>query len=625
MLNSFQHLSDKDSETPPDWTGRKFGMTFQKAKIMKQMIQNIKENYKLVLIVLVSGLFLGWLFFHSSGETTSAGESTEALEQHNHEQDEATIWTCSMHPQIRQDKPGQCPICGMDLIPLTSLTSDEEQADPNAIVMTESAVRLAEVQTIFVKKGAPEKSLYLQGKVQADERNIAELTARFGGRIEKLFVNFTGQQVEKGEKLATIYSPELVTAQRELLEAVNYKESRPALYTAARGKLKLWDLSDEQISDIETLGEPLLYFDITSPITGTVTMRYVTLGDYVKEGKALFQVIDLSHVWVLFDAYESDLPWLKTGDQTEFTIQSIPGKTYKGKITFIDPFINATTRIAKVRVELNNPGLEIKPEMFVNGTIQSKIALGSNELLIPKSSILWTGKRAVVYVKLPNHENPTFINRQIVLGPEAGNFYVVVDGLKEGDEIATNGVFKIDAAAQLQGLPSMMNPPVEKENLPSIKMPGKEVKTETDPAFKIQLTTVYENYINMKNAFVATDAQKVSQEAQKVESAIQSVNMELLKGEPHIEWMNQLKTLNGKIKVIASSSDIEAQRQAFSKFNEAFYKSLETFGLKNETAYYQFCPMYNNGAYWISETQEIRNPYYGDKMLDCGETKDTIK
>ena len=610
---------------------------------MKKIIQNIKENYKLILIVLVAGLFLGWLFFHSSGDKATAGENAEAVETHDHSREDATIWTCSMHPQVRSDKPGKCPICGMDLIPLSSLESDDGQTDPNAIVMTESAAKLAEIETTVVQKGSPEKSLYLQGKVQPDERNIAELTARYGGRIEKLFVNYTGQQVKKGERLATIYSPELVTAQRELLEAMNYKDSRPALYNAARAKLKLWDLTDEQISAIENEGEPKVYFDVMSPISGTVTKRSVAQGDYIKEGNSMFQVIDLSRVWVLFDAYESDLPWLKKGDMADFTFQSLPGKNYTGKVTFIDPLINPTTRVAKVRVELNNPGLEIKPEMFVNGYIQSKIAASSKDLLIPKSAVLWTGKKAVVYVKKPNTTDPTFNYRQIVLGPEAGDFYVVARGLEAGEEIATNGVFKIDAASQLQGLPSMMNP--EGGDSSAGSMPGMDMgggnksmnkkkqasneasskSAETDPVFKKKLTKVYENYIDMKNAFVATDAQKVSQEAKKVESLFQSVNMKLLKGEAHIEWMNQLKTLNSEIKTIAASSDIEAQRQAFSKFNYAFYKSLEMFGLKNETAYYQFCPMYNNGAYWISETKKIRNPYYGDKMLDCGETKDTIK
>jgi Cu(I)/Ag(I) efflux system membrane fusion protein len=220
---------------------------------MKKILKNIKENYKMVLIMLVVGLFFGWLLFHSSGGRTYADNINESIAEHDHSDEKATIWTCSMHPQIRSDKPGKCPICGMDLIPLSSLTTTEEQVVPNAIVMTEDASKLADIQTMIVKKGSPEKSLFLQGKVQADERNINELTARFGGRIEKLYINFTGQHVQKGEKMATIYSPELVTAQRELLEAVGYKDSRPSLYTAARGKLKLWDLSDKQISDIDKL------------------------------------------------------------------------------------------------------------------------------------------------------------------------------------------------------------------------------------------------------------------------------------------------------------------------------------------------------------------------------------
>ena len=412
----------------------------------------------MVLGVLIGGLFLGWLFFHPSKAERANEIQIENHEGHDHSAAEATIWTCSMHPQIKQDKPGKCPICAMDLIPLKTMKSTEDDVDPSEIVMSESAAKLADIQTMIVSKGAPQKTLYLQGKVHADERNIAELTARFGGRIEKLFVNFTGQNVQEGEKLATMYSPDLITAQRELLEAASFKEDRPSFYMASRSKLKLWDLTDDQINAIEERGEPQLYFDVLSPISGTVMMRHVALGDYVKEGSALFQVTDLRKVWVLFDAYESDLPWIKTGDQVELSFQSIPGKAFEGKVAYIDPFINPTSRIAKVRIELPNPGLKLKPEMFASGVLYSKIAESSDKLLIPKSSILWTGKRAVVYVKVPDRESPSFMYREITLGPEAGNFYLVADGLNEGEEIAVNGVFKIDAAAQLEGKPSMMNP-----------------------------------------------------------------------------------------------------------------------------------------------------------------------
>jgi len=425
---------------------------------MKSSIQNIKENYKLVIGVLITGLLLGWLFFHSSDNQRDIKDTTELHEGHDHESEDPTTWTCSMHPQIKQDKPGDCPICGMDLIPLESMDSGDEGFDPNEVMLSEAAAKLADIQTTEVKRGTPVKKLYLQGKVEADERNLAELTARFGGRIEKLYVNFTGERVQKGEKLASIYSPELLSAQRELIETVALKENRPALYKAAKNKLKLWDLTDAQIAQIERLGEPMQYFDILSPISGTIMKRHVALGDYVKEGNPLFMVVNLSEVWVMFDAYEDDLPWINKGDKIEFTVQSLPGKTYTENVTFVDPFIDPKTRSAKVRVEIPNSDRKLKPAMFAKGILYSEIAKNTNQLIIPKSSVLWTGKRSVVYVKVPERENPTFLYREIILGPEAGNFYVVESGLAEGEVIATNGVFKIDASAQLEGKTSMMSP-----------------------------------------------------------------------------------------------------------------------------------------------------------------------
>jgi len=445
---------------------------------MKTKIDIDKKSIRNYSIVLVIGLILGWVFFHNS-------ESPKETE-HNHTEsaEVATTWTCSMHPQIKQDKPGQCPICAMDLIPLESNISDEEGVDPNEIQMSEAAMKLAQIQTLIVKKEYSNKEVYLLGKVKPDERNISELTARFGGRIEKLYTNFTGQNVVKGEKLATIYSPELVTAQKELLESIEYKESNPAFYRASRNKLKLWDLSEAQIDGIETKGEPQNYFDVLSPISGTVTMRHVSIGDYIKEGNALFQVINLKKVWLMFEAYESDLPWLHEGDKVEFTVQSLPGENFTGKVTFIDPFLDAKTRVANVRVEVDNPKLELKPEMFANGIIKPKISGGKKDLMIPKTSVLWTGKRAVVYVKVPEREHNSFLYREITLGPEAGDFYIVKEGLFEGEEIAVNGVFKIDAASQLEGKPSMMNPGGGKvatgHNHGAMEMDSKKQSTQSE-------------------------------------------------------------------------------------------------------------------------------------------------
>ncbi len=610
---------------------------------MKNSIRIIIENYKLVGGVFIVGLFLGWLLFHPSKEVVPAENQIEGHEGHDHSAEDATTWTCSMHPQIKQDKPGQCPICAMDLVPLVSMQFAGDDVNPNELVMTESAAKLADIQTMTVIRGVPQKTVYLQGKVQADERNIAELTARFGGRIEKLYVNFTGQHVRKGEKLATIYSPDLVTAQRELLEAGTFRENRPSMYAAATAKLKLWDLTDDQIAAIEEEGEPQLFFNVLSPISGTVMMRHVSMGDYVKEGSALFRVTDLSKVWVMLDAYESDLPWIRKGDHVVLTVQALPGKPFEGRITYIDPFINPGTRVTKVRIELPNHGLQFKPEMFVSGELHSTMAENSNELLIPKSSILWTGKRAVVYVKVPDRELPSFLYREITLGPKAGNFYVVVNGLSEGEQIAVNGVFKIDAAAQLEGKPSMMNPQggrvstghdhggmaaLTEEDHSAHQTPqeNNEVVHVSDD-FKEQLQRVYDSYIPMKDAFVASDAGEVRKHIKKLRSDLDRVDMGLLEGEAHMVWMKQFESLQHSIDIISDASDIESQRLAFAALNNELYNSLNIFGLHHGTVYYQYCPMANGdeGAYWFSNKKEIENPYFGEAMLRCGETRETLE
>lgn len=421
---------------------------------MKNFIKHIKTNYKLILPAVIIGLLIGWLLKPSGNGPIETKES----HNHNHTTTEKapTIWTCSMHPQIKQDHPGDCPICGMELIPMNASKS-HENADPNEIAMSESALQLANVQTSKVMEGEAVRDAFLQGKIEADERNIAKLTARFGGRIEQLYVNFTGQTVKKGQALASIYSPGLISAQRELIEASNFKDSNPGLYWAAKAKLKAWDLTDAQIAQIESAKEPSTNFKVLSPISGTVIMRHVAKGDYIKEGMDMFQIVDLNKVWLMLDAYETDLPWVKVGDPISFSLQAQPGVKFEGKVAFIDPLINPQTRVAKVRAEVNNADGLLKPEMFVSAKVLSTLKQDHKAIIIPKSAVLWTGKRAVVYVKVADREEPAFLYREITLGPEAGDSYVVANGLKTGEEIATNGVFKIDAAAQLEGKNSMMN------------------------------------------------------------------------------------------------------------------------------------------------------------------------
>lgn len=409
----------------------------------------LSNKYVKYSLLVLSGLFIGWIFFHSF-ET----ERTTKTDKHEHSEIEKAIWTCAMHPQIKIDKPGLCPICGMDLIPLKKVNSD---IDVSAIAMSESAMKLADVQTSVVTKGSASREVQLYGKIQPNEKLLQSQTAHVPGRIEKLYINVTGEAINKEQRIASIYSPELISAQKELLEAVSMGDKYPAILESAREKLRNWKLSEKQIKNMETSSRVTTTFNIHANTSGIITNLKVNVGDYINKGAVMFDVVNLSSVWAVFDAYESDLQWISIGQQVEFTTQALPGKTFSGKVSFIDPIIDPTTRTARIRAEMKNTGMLLKPEYFINGTIKSALKNNDNQLIIPRSAVLWTGKRSVVYVKIPNAEHPTFKMREITLGAAMKDTYVVQDGLNEGEEIVTNGTFSIDAAAQLEGKPSMMN------------------------------------------------------------------------------------------------------------------------------------------------------------------------
>ncbi len=613
-----------------------------KNRNIKKLFSNRYVRYGLFVI---GGIFVGWLFFHSPHKTE---EKQPGMEQVSN----ATIWTCAMHPQIRMDKPGKCPICGMDLIPLTQASS--ANIDPDAIRLTKEAAQLASVQTSIVTSQKPIKEVRLYGKVQADERSIQSQVSHMPGRIEKLMVNFTGEKVNKGQPLAVIYSPELITAQQELLEAVKTKQTQPEIYEAAKDKLRQWKLTDSQIADIENSGKVKEDFEILSNTNGVIIARRVNNGDHVDQGTVLFDVTDLSHVWIMFDAYESDLPFIRTGDRLGFTIQALPGSNFTGNVIFIDPVIDPVTRVAKVRVEINNESGTLKPEMFATGIVKANLDQYRDKLVIPRSAVLWTGTRSIVYIKQPDIDEPVFKMREIELGPSLGNSYVVVNGLNEGEEIVTNGTFSVDAAAQLEGKRSMMNPQGGKtSSMPGMIMPGdakpdnskpvndtsmagmdmsgdnsKEIpkKMNVSMDFTMQLNSVFDQYIVLKNSFVQGYIKKVIQAGNEVQNALSKVDMKLLTGDAHMKWMDLSGNLDKQIKLIISSGKIEEQRMAFSEFSNQLYLTVKTFGLMEKTAYYQFCPMAfdGKGAYWLSEIKDIRNPYFGKKMNDCGETKETM-
>jgi membrane fusion protein, copper/silver efflux system len=559
----------------------------------------MKSNKQIIIIIIACLFFggvIGWSLSPSGGDH----------EGHAHAEGEGTIYTCSMHPQIRQDEPGQCPLCGMDLTPLAK--NGGGSTDPMVFEMTPEAIALANVATVRVGEGGATQQVRLSGKIQPDEQRVNSIAADYSGRIEQLFVNFTGQEVRRGERLATIYSPDLINAQKELLEAARIRERSPALYEAAREKLRLWRISDQQIQKIEERGEVQSTFDIHADGSGVVTARNIAVGDFISRGTVLFEIVDLSKVWVMLDAYESDLGWLSRGNKVNFTVNALPGREFEGTVNYIDPVINPATRTVSVRAEVPNPGQALKPEMFVNATVHGGQQVQEGVATVPRSAVLWTGKRSVVYVQRGTREAPAFEMVEIQLGPRVGDQYQVLGGLKAGDQVVSNGVFSIDAAAQLTGNYSMMNRP--------------EAKTmEVPEGFRLQLNEVINQYLELKDAFVETAPDAAGKSAQRVTQSLAKIDMKLLEPKAHDIYMPLHQAMQKSTREIAQSNDVEQQRAHFETLSDHLIEAVEYFGVAQDQIYRQYCPMAfdDQGAYWLSAESEIRNPYYGDMMLSCGE------
>ena len=550
------------------------------------------KNNKIVIYIglLVVGVLLGWLLF---------GGSSNKETDHNHNAVAETnqMWTCSMHPQIMKPEPGDCPICGMDLIPVES-GSDGLMADQ--FKLTENAMALANIQTTVVGKGNAEgNTIKLSGKIAENEEANAVQVSYFAGRIERLNVSFTGEEVRKGQLLATIYSPELYAAQQELITAASLKESQPTLYKAVRNKLKLWKLSENQINQIEETGKVKENFPVYATFSGTVTEKLVEQGDYIKQGQPLLKIANLNTVWGNFDVYENQIDRFKKGQEVMITTNAYPNKEFKGKVDFIDPVLNTKTRTVTLRVVLNNKDDVFKPGMFVTANIEGSTAKNDEVLTIPTSSVLWTGERSVVYLKT-NPDQPIFEMREIKLGNQIGNEYEVVEGLFVGNEIVTNGTFTVDAAAQLQGKKSMMNKDGGKvmtgheghlgmDNNASNKQTdhtNMNERLEVSEKFQQQLNSVYNEYINLKDALVKEDSKSTSTSASTLLNNLTKVNMKLLSdNKAHNHWMSLEKEIKSSATSISETSDIKLQRNHFKHLSSHLINAVQLFGV-NEKVYF---------------------------------------
>lgn len=601
----------------------------------------MNSKYTLPILIGLAGVLVGW-WLNPSALPEEDGHNHQRIYSNTAIGDAETIWTCSMHPQIRMNEAGQCPICGMDLIPLADGGGNE---NPMALEMTENAMKLANIQTTVVGNTSQSgvREVRLNGKVQADERKVYVQSSHIPGRIEQLQVNFTGEPVSKGKVLATVYSPELVTAQRELLEAQKIKNTRPELFEAAKNKLKNWKLTEAQISRITKNGQPIERFPILSDVNGIAVEKKVNLGDYVQRGTPVYEIADLSSVWVQFEVYESDLAWIKVGDKVSYTLSSIPGEKFEGAISFVDPVINPQTRVALARVEVKNKEGKLKPDMFATGYIKADMQAGNNKaIIIPKSAVMWTGERSVVYVKTQTDKNVYFTLREVTLGTSLGDAYAVKTGLEAGEEIVTYGTFTVDAAAQLAGKPSMMRPEggaaMTGHNHGGMNMNAKPtgektmtettVKTNTlSKEAKAAVEKLVNQYLLLKNTLVNDNFAEADKQVKTLQKAFSETPMGLFTGDNHNKWMDYQKRMQAQATQFLQTKSIDEARAVFMELSNIMIEMTYDFGPFAQTFYVQYCPManQNKGAEWLSASQTVENPYYGAGMLGCGEVTKVVK
>jgi Cu(I)/Ag(I) efflux system membrane fusion protein len=609
-----------------------------------------------------------------AGETGS--RSTHAASAHE------GMWTCAMHPQIQLPEPGPCPICGMDLVPVRT-TTDTGSGD-RAMVFSETARRLAQVRTVPVERRLATVAVRMVGKVDYDETRTGTITAYVPGRLERLFVDYTGVRVERGDHMVTIYSPELVAAQEELLQAIEAAETlerseleimrRTAVATvsAARERLRLWGLLPEQIAEVEAQGSVQEVITLYSPMSGVVIDKNALQGQYVDTGSRIYTIADLEHLWVRLEAYESDIEWVHLGQQVEFTTEAYPGTVFRARISFIDPIVNARTRTVKLRVNVPNEGGRLKPGMLVRAEVKSRVAgvgrvfdpylagkwispmhpevvkdgpgscdicgmdlvpaesLGyvrgeeaaEAPLVIPVSAPLITGKRAVVYVEQPDTDRPTYVGREVVLGPKAGDVYIVRSGLAEGERIVVEGNFKIDSALQIEARPSMMNPA------------GDDATAEHDHGRDHDLPTAtldtlhpfFEAYLALQSSLARDDLASARTSLDRLSQALREVDETTLPPEVAAEWQRARAALNGATVAASNAPDISATREAFHDL------SVTTIALARhagpglpERLVVVHCPMaFDAGADWLQVGEKIENPYFGATMFRCGEIAEVL-
>lgn len=494
---------------------------------------------------------------------------------------EDVSYQCPMHPWIHADEPARCSICGMDLVAAASKNQEGAPgSQTNLVMLPEGAPQASSIRTAEVRRETLVRTLRFGGTIEDNDARHRVLSAYTGGRLEKLVVNFEGAEVEAGQPLALFYSPALLTAAREYTLA--RKQNNAAIATVAASRLQQMGLTPEQIAKVPARAPDDLFFEILAPISGTVVKRAAYEGQYVEVGEKLMEIADFSTMWLQFPAYEQDLPFLKVGQKVEMTLPSLAGKTLSANISFINPNLNDETRSAMVRVEITNPktpeGKLQKYELLHLTYAEVRIAVEKPDVLaVPRSAVLWSGKQPRLYVeKSPNN----YEQRIVSLGQSGDETWEVLNGLEEGERVIVSGNMLVDGQAQITALGVPPAPVVE-------------------DAIRTYLTRV----AALGDALAADDLPKYRTALETIPAAPA--------GFPE--------------KPANAGHDLLSARRGFQPFSQAVVAAAQKIRAGIPELKVFGCPMseqagegFPKGARWVQLSSDIRNPYFGAEMLECG-------
>lgn len=583
------------------------------------------------------------------------GSRPPASPEHRHTHDtqavaaqaegEQRLYTCSMHPQVRSRDPKEkCPLCGMDLIPVPSGGAGDADGAAPRLALSPRSAALLQVATAPVERREVRTSLLLYGTVEVDETRLRHVAAWVPGRLERVFIDQTGVEVRAGDPMVEIYSPPLVAAQEELLQALaalgrlpetaaaSHRAGAEALVAAAKDKLRLLGLSAEQVGVVAARGTVEDRITLTAPVGGVVTARDATQGMVVSTGDRIYSIADLSHVWAQLEVHEREVAWVRAGQPVTLTVAAWPGESLAGTVAFVQPVVDEAARTVRVRVHVANRGGRLKPGMFVTGEVRPPAAAGE-ELVIPATAPLLTGRRAVVYVQGDPRE-PTFEAREVVLGPRAGDVVVVREGLRAGELVVVRGNFKIDSELQIRGRPSMMAaagdaaaPHAHHAGAAGgAGRPGQPDAQALPPELGARLGALVQGNFALVKGLSDDDARAAEAAAAALLKAVAEVDDTALPGAVRDVWRPLAARMRAGLKRLLEQGALDDMRPHFETFSEALTEVVRRWGAGvDQPVYRAVCPMVQGRkGYWLQAQTAITNPYHGARMYSCGEIAETL-